>query len=172
MKVSDLNKNEYKPYFETYVSKVPQMELINTLEYSKNKMLDVLKDISEEKLNYKYAKDKWSIKELLVHLMDTERIFCARSLRFARKDNTPLAGYDENEYAANSNCKHRTKESLINEYKTLRASTICLFESFTNEMLLEQGIASNSKISVRAMGFIISGHDLHHLAVLKERYLK
>lgn len=127
--------------------------------------------LSEEQLNYKYQVGKWSIKEVIGHIIDTERIFAYRALCFARKDKTPLPGYDEVLFGDTSNAVQRNIQKLIAEFVAVRQATILLFESFNEEMLEERGVASNFEISVRAMGFAILGHCVHHLQVIDERYL-
>ncbi|MGB6268909.1 MAG: DinB family protein, partial [Olleya sp.] len=117
------------------------------------------------------VKDKWNIKEIINHLIDSERIFCYRALRFARQDNTALSGFNENDYVDFSHAKNRTIDSLIEEYKTVRQATITLYNSFTDESLLFRGIAGSGEVSVRALGFLIIGHEKHHINVIKQRYL-
>jgi uncharacterized damage-inducible protein DinB len=128
--------------------------------------------LSEEQGNYAYDKKKWTIKELLVHVMDTERIFCERALRFARKDKTELPGFDHDIFVLNSNANQRTLKDILKEYKAIRKSTLALFKNFTPEMLEQGGIANGNKLTVHSIGFTISGHELHHLNVVKAKYLK
>ena len=122
-------------------------------------------------MNYKYAKDKWSIKELLLHIIDTERVFAYRALRFAREDKTDLPGFEQDDYVITSDANTRSKASLLNEYNFQRASTIALFSSFNDSMLMKIGMAGGNPMSVRAIGFITSGHEVHHCNILRERYL-
>lgn len=128
--------------------------------------------IPEERWDYRYAEGKWSIKELVQHLIDAERIFGYRALRFARKDATPLPGFDENIYAPASKADRRTKSNLLEEMIIVNASSAVLFGSFEEEMLESEGTANGHSISVRAIGFVIVGHALHHAKVIRERYLK
>ena len=130
-----------------------------------------MKSIANDKLEYRYDKGKWTIKEVIQHLMDAERIFAYRALRIARQDQTPLPGFEQNDYVQPSQANERSLDDLINEFKAIRASTVALFNSFTDKMLLAKGTASNSPVSVRAIGFIIMGHEIHHCQVIKERYL-
>ncbi len=171
MTIQDLHSDEFNPYYNTYISKVGAQSLKEGLKESGQKTYDFLNSISVEKYNYSYAEGKWTIKELIQHIIDVERVFTYRALRIARQDKTPLAGFDENDYAPNSNANRRTKEELLEDYKTLRNSTVALFNSFTEEMLLSKGIASDSPLSVRAAGFITIGHEIHHCNIIKERYL-
>jgi hypothetical protein len=163
--------NEYAPYYETYISRVDTDNLIEALEKGEADVLTLFKNLPQEKLDYRYAEGKWSIKELIVHLMDVERIFTYRALRFSRNDQTPLAGFDDEPYIAESNASERSLQSLLDEYQALRKATIEFFRNITPEMSLRKGIANGREISVRAVGFIIPGHEGHHLGVIRERYL-
>ena len=133
--------------------------------------LDNPNSIPNHKLEYRYAEGKWTVKELLQHLIDSERIFTYRALRFAREDSTNIPGYEHDDYIIPSRANKRTIDSLLQEYKALRASSIKLFESFDEDMLLQIGSANSSNVSVRAMGYIMIGHETHHCNVIKERYL-
>ncbi|WP_431134314.1 DinB family protein [Psychroserpens mesophilus] len=166
-----LNTNEYNPYFQTYIDKAGDLNVIEGLKQNGLTVMAFLEAIPEEKYDYAYAQGKWTIKELIQHVIDTERIFTFRALSFARKENTALSGFDENEYAKTSQANRRSKQSLLNEYKALRLASIALFESFTDDMMLQIGNASNSDISVRAIGFILVGHENHHCQIIQERYL-
>lgn len=172
MTVKALNSSEYLDYFKHFLSLVPKDEtIINSLESVYNKHLDFFLSIPLNKLEYRYKENKWTIKELISHLIDTERIFNYRALRISRRDKTPMAGFNENDYVDYGNANSRTIESLIEEYKAVKLATITLFKSFTPEMLLATGVASKHNVSVRAIGFIISGHEIHHVNIIKERYL-
>ena len=171
MKASELLTEEYKPYFLTYINKALALDLKDGLQSSFNQTLSFFDMIPESKLEYVYAKDKWTIKEIIQHLIDAERVFAYRAMRFARGDKNNLPGYDENQYTPSSLANRRSKESLIKEYTNLRQTTISLFDSFTNEMLMKIGLADNGNMSVRAIGFVIIGHERHHCQVIKERYL-
>ena len=127
--------------------------------------------IPDAKLEYRYAEGKWTPKEILLHLIDTERVFAYRALQFARAKDVVIKGFDQDEFAANSNANDRTIKNLLEEYRAVRTATVILFSSFSNNTLLQMGVASDSPLSVRASGFIISGHEKHHIAILNERYL-
>ena len=171
MKASDLSTTEYSSYYANYIHKSGNSELIETLIES-NKFLNLFfENISEEQMNYKYADGKWTIKELLQHVIDTERVFAYRAMRFAREDKTILPGFEQDDYVAPSMANSRSKASLLNEYNAQRASTISLFENFSDKMLMTIGNASGNPMSVRAIGFITAGHEKHHCDVVKERYL-
>lgn len=167
-----LSENEYAPFYKTYINTVKNnVELIDLLKDSINQLITVLTDLPEEKQMYAYSEGKWTIKEIVQHLIDTERILSYRALRFSRNDATPISGFDESWYAENSNGNERSYKDLLKELKLVRKSTIMLFKSFSEEMLLFSGTANDSEITVRALGFVIAGHQLHHLNVIKERYL-
>lgn len=163
--------NEYAHYYHTYIGKVPQNDLLEALNDSSQKFVAFLQSIPEEKHNYRYAPGKWAVTEVVAHIIDCERVFAYRALTFARNDKTALPGFDENLYAPESNATNRTMESLIEEYQHVRKSNILMFKNMTDETLLRTGSANGKEITVRALGFIISGHELHHIQVLKERYL-
>ena len=131
-----------------------------------------LKNIPDEKWDYRYAEGKWTIKELVQHIIDAERIFCYRALNFARKDRSELPGFDENEFAAVSKADKRSKQDLLDELATVQKSSMQLFASFDDEQLNESGKANGNSIYVNGIGFIIVGHTMHHLNILKERYLQ
>lgn len=171
MTVSDLNSNEYSKYYKGYIDKASNVELLDGLKQSGEETLTFFKSIPESKQEYAYDVDKWTIKELLLHLMDAERIFAYRALRFARLDNTSLPGFDENYYTSNSQANSYSMDQLLKSYSILRAYTIDLFESFDKDMILQIGEASGSQMSVRAIGFVIIGHEKHHMQIIKERYL-
>ncbi len=171
MKTTDLNPSEFAPFYKNYIYDLGEVNLLNILNVSHQNILKTLTNLSEEKLNHSYAKGKWTIKEILQHLIDAERILSYRALRFSRNDQTEISGYNEDFYVENSNGKTRTKENLLNEFNLVRNATIALFKSFSDEMLTNIGVANNSNMSVRALGFIIAGHQMHHLKVIKEKYL-
>lgn len=164
-------ETEYAPYYHTYIGKVQRNDLQNALKDSNQKLLAFLKAIPEEKYHYRYAEGKWTIAQVLAHIIDCERVFAYRALVFSRNDKTALPGFDENVYATECNAEGRVFGSLIEEYEYLRKSNILLFDSITDEMSLRKGTANGKEITVRALGFIISGHELHHMQVIKDRYL-
>ncbi len=159
-------------YFRGYIDLVPENNLLDALDKNLNNTIYLFENVSEEKENFAYAEGKWTIKEVLNHIIDTERIFAYRALRFSRLDETDLPGYDENLFTENANVSHRSLQHLIEEFRVIRKSTHYLFEAMTNEMLDFVGTANKSRSSARALGFMIIGHAIHHNHVLKERYLK
>lgn len=171
--MSKLKNTEYASFYQAYIQVLLDNDkgIIENLRDSLLEFELLLSDISEEKQLYQYAENKWTIKELIQHLTDAERVFNYRALRFARNDETELSGFDENHYVIHCNANDRSYKLLLDEFVALRKSTILMYQSFTDEILLLQGKASGSYMSVRALGFITSGHLLHHLQVIKKRYL-
>ena len=166
-----LKPTEYHPYYKSYIDKAADDHIVHGLLNNLNTVTEFLSEIPDEKHDYAYASGKWSIKEVVLHIIDTERIFAYRALRIARGDTTPLAGFEQNDYVRNANTLNRSLASLIDEYKTVRSATISLFNSLDESALESLGEASGAPISTRALGYIITGHENHHLEVIKERYL-
>lgn len=166
-------QNEFKPYFTIYIEPAVarNLEIIPLLELNLKETISFFKKIPANKELYAYAEQKWTIREILQHLIDTERIFCYRALRIARNDKTNLPGFDENDFARNSKANSRTLQDLTEEFKTVRHATLSLFRNFDAEDWTKTGMASNSEISLRAIGFIMAGHVIHHQRIIKERYL-
>jgi len=166
-----INLESIPPFYKNYVKQVEESDLLQALRVSGHRTLEVVHAIREEQLGYRYAEGKWSVRELLCHIIDAERIFAYRALRFARHDKTPLPGWEEKDYAPEANAGNRSLKRIADEMRHLRISTLDLFESFSEEMLSRKGIANNSELSVIALGFIIAGHETHHRKILQERYL-
>ena len=164
--------SEYPAYSEPYIAKVPNGDLIKIMQATHRETQAYIGALTDEQVQYRYAEGKWSIKEIIGHLSDAERIFAYRALRFARKDTTDLSGFDENVYVPASNAHNRSIFELLAEFTVVRAATLALLSSFTDEMLLQRGTANGKAVSVRALAYIICGHEMHHLAVIKERYIK
>ncbi|SHI83090.1 DinB family protein [Flavobacterium terrae] len=170
--MKNLLVNEYPEYFGTYINKVESEDLIEALEVNLDDFTNFIENIvPDSKYEFRYQPEKWSIKEIVQHIIDAERIFAYRALRMARFDKTPLPGFEENDYVSVSESDKRTMDDLIREFVLVRKSTIELFESFSDEMMKSIGVASGKEVSVRAIGYIISGHCIHHQQVIKERYL-
>lgn len=170
MTKDDLNSGEFNSYYGIYIGKIGELSL-KDLKSCGEKTISFLQSIPNEKLEFRYAEGKWTIKEIIQHLMDAERIFAYRALRIARQDKTPLPGFEQDNYVAPSQANKRSLDELIDEFKAIKLATAALFNSFSEEMLIALGTASNSPLSVRAIGFIIIGHEIHHCEVIKERYL-
>jgi hypothetical protein len=169
--ISKPNEVELTTYFKSYINLVEENELIEALENQLQMIIDLFSSIQFEQENYQYEIGKWTIKELLQHIIDSERIFNYRALRFSRKDHTELAGYDDNDFINNSNCKNRTLDDLIQEFKIVRQSTIYLFQSMNSNSIDFKGKANRNEITSRIIGWMIAGHSTHHCQILKERYL-
>jgi hypothetical protein len=169
--MKNLQLNEYAPYQMNYIKLVADTTILKGLVIQKEEMIHFFKSIPVFKQEFKYAENKWTIKDILLHLIDAERIFSYRALRIARNDTTFLAGFEENDYVLAANANERDFKSLLNEFNLVRENTISLFASFSDADLLKLGTASNSSISVRGIGYCILGHELHHKNVIIERYL-
>ena len=171
MKASQLPVKEYAEYYFQYINELGEATLLEELEISLHEFIRFIQNIPMDKFDYRYAEGKWTIKEIIQHVIDTERIFAYRALRISRNDTTPLAGFDENEYVKNTDANQRGIQDLLTEFSAVRHSNIYLFKSFSIEQLERMGIASNAGVSVRAIGFILIGHQKHHQKVFEERYL-
>ena len=163
--------NVHPEFYNPYLEKVPDQDVIKALKSNMQACGEIYSNVDEEKSTYRYAEGKWSLRELLGHIIDAERVFSYRAMCFARADKTPLPGFDENDYASRSNAHLRSMKSLKEEFMTLRLSTIQLFSSFSDAQLSEVGTMSGNQASVHAIGRIIAGHCAHHLEVIQERYL-
>ena len=163
--------DQYPEYYGTYISKVEQDDFLKALKKGSKRTMKFLKQLTAEEWKFKYAEGKWTPKEILVHMMDSERVFVYRALRFARKDATELPGYDHDAYVPQSGASQRSVKSLLKEYKNLRRDTLCFFENLEESSLDLSGKANGNSITVRSLGFIVAGHEIHHLGVIKEKYL-
>jgi uncharacterized damage-inducible protein DinB len=170
MKLNQLPINEYADFYKTYIQALDDVELIDELEICLHEFIKFVQNLPMDKFDYQYEVGKWTIKEIIQHLIDSERVFSYRALRISRNDKTPLPGFDENYYVDNSNGKVRSLQSLLTEMAVVRQSTLSLFNSFSQEQLTKIGVASNREVSVRAIGFIIIGHQKHHQKIFLERY--
>lgn len=164
-------ENEYGFYYQRYIDQVQNTSLTEALQDSLDILSGVLRKISPEKAEYAYAEGKWTVKQVLQHLIDAERVFAYRAMCIARGEKQPLPGFDENNYAAQATGKNRSLNEIVDELFHIRLSSILLFKSLPVETLENMGTASNQPISVRALGFIMVGHVHHHLAILQDRYL-
>ncbi|MGY5849491.1 DinB family protein [Salegentibacter sp. F14] len=172
MKVSDLNKDDYHEFYQTYIDKLPgDKTLGGLLKENHEDLQEILSIITPEKLSFKYALGKWSLAEVLQHMIDVERIFQYRALCIARNDHTSLPGFDHNAYVPESDANQRELHSLKTEFKNVRNSGIDLYMSFSEEMLKRKAMVNNYNTSAGATGFITVGHTIHHLELLKKKYL-
>jgi len=158
-------------FYQGYIRNVKEDDFRKALEKNTRQFRKFLKKIPAKKYGYSYAEEKWTILEMLQHIIDAERVFAYRALRFARKDTVALPGFDESAWAVNSNAASRSWDDLEEEFRALRKSTELLFGSLNDEQLKFTGTASGSPINALALGFIIPGHVIHHMRIIKERYL-
>jgi len=165
-------EGEFPPYADMYIRLMPDDGLL--LKHLRDNfiaMKQLILSLPEEKLNYRYAQNKWTIKEILVHIIDDERIYAYRALCFARNDKTELPGFEQDDYALHSRANERSLENILEEYEAVRNATIALFNGLPEDSLLRMGTANNNKATVRAMAYHIAGHELHHMNIIKEKYL-
>lgn len=162
--------SSYAPFYETYVSLVPEEDLVEAFHRSMEEMLEILDSIPTEKADHAYAEGKWTVRQLLQHVIDTERVFSYRAVCVARGEQQPLPGFDENAYAAAADVSGRNLKDLKEELLSLRSSVALMFKGFTQDMLHQVGTASGKPISTLALGYIIIGHIRHHFRILHERY--
>lgn len=163
--------SEYAPFYAGYVSLVPDGDVLDLLARQMEETSGLLAGLSDAQAGHRYAPGKWSIKEIVGHVTDAERVFSYRALRIARNDATPLAGFDENAWMPFGNFDARLLSDLLDELASVRRSTLALYRSFTPEMVARRGTASHSEITVRALRYITAGHERHHVKVLRDRYL-
>lgn len=163
--------SEYAPFFAAYVALVPDGDLLARLESQLEETTGTLAELPESQGDFAYAPGKWTLKEVVGHLTDAERVFAYRALRFARGDPSPLASFDENLWTPNSGARGRSLADLLEELRAVRAATVALFRHLPPEAVERRGTASGKEVSVRALAWIIAGHERHHLRILRERYL-
>ena len=162
---------EFAEYYGKYIAKVPGADVPGILESERLQMSRLLAGRSERDGDFRYAPGKWTIKELLGHVTDAERIFTYRALRIARRDETPLATFEQDDYVKNGGFASRTLADLAQEFDAVRGASISLFRSFDEPAWGRRGMASEKPVTVRALGFITAGHQIHHRMVLEENYL-
>jgi uncharacterized damage-inducible protein DinB len=172
MKIEKPKEGEYAPYTIRYIGLLPDDGLVlQHLEDNLKATTDFILSLPEEKLTSRYAEGKWTIKEILLHIIDDERIYAYRALRFARNDKTELPGFEQDDYAAHSGANGRHIKDILKEFATVRQATISLFEGLDREALVRVGVADGKVMSVRAAAYHIAGHELCHINIIKERYL-
>lgn len=163
--------SEYAPYYSTYISKVPEGDIIAQLRTQIEETTALLADLTEEQAAYRYAPGKWSLKEVIGHLCDAERVFAYRALRFSRKDATPLPGFDQEPYIEAADFAARTLADLLAEFRAIRQASLHLFVPMSEAMMTRTGTASGFGFSVRALAYIIAGHEEHHKRLIRTHYL-
>lgn len=171
-KIEKPERGEYPVYAAMYIDLLPDDGLVlKHLEDNFKATKELIHSLAEEKLLYRYAPGKWTIKEILVHIIDDERIYSYRALRFARNDKTTLPGFEQDNFASNSNANKRDLKNIFEEYEAVRKATIALFNGLNDESLTRGGTADGSQTTVRALAYHIAGHELHHIRFIKEKYL-
>lgn len=166
------NQNEYAPYYQSYMELVPEGDLKQILEKQLLDTIEILQNVSEEEGNVRYAPGKWSLKEVIGHIADTERITSYRLLRIARGDSTPLAGFSESDYINAASFDTLTMQELIADYTAVRKATLTLLNSVIDDAWVRIGTANNYPATPRSIAYFIAGHELHHRKIILERYLK
>lgn len=164
--------DEYLEYYGRYISRVPDGDIVATLQKQLPETIAFLRSIPESRLDYRYAPGKWTPRQIVGHLSDGERVFQYRAFRFSRADDTPVPGFDENLYVANAPFENVSMSDLIDELEQLRNSSVHLFRNMNEEAMSRRGSANGAEVSVRALAWIMAGHETHHMQVLREKYLK
>jgi hypothetical protein len=164
-------RSEYDPYYEKYISLITEDGLLDVLESQSSELAELIGRVPEEKGTFAYGDGKWTIKEVISHLIDGERMFAYRIFRISRGDKTPIEGFEQDGYIENAHANGRKFEDLLTEFRLLREANMHFFRNLRDEAWLRTGIANNVEISVRALAFIMAGHIRHHLIILKSRYL-
>ena len=162
---------EYNPYYDRYISLIPGSDIVATLASELPKTVALLSALSEQDGELRYAPDKWSVKEVIGHMNDTERIMTYRALRIARNDRTPIEGFEQDDYIRSGPYSDLTLADLVKEFKTVRSATLSFFGNLRTSDWTRRGVANKNEISVRALAYVIGGHELHHRHILEERYL-
>lgn len=162
--------DEFDPYYARYVTRVPEGDIVAILKEQIEETTGLLEGLSDERAGYRYEPGKWSVREVVGHITDAERIFTARALRFGRNDPTPLPSFDENAYVAAGGFDSRALSDLVDELRAVRRATVALYGGLSDDAWLRAGTASNARVTVRGLAFIIAGHELHHRELLHTRY--
>ena len=164
-------ESEYAPYYKKYVSLISKGNILQVMEKQNEQFCEFLAQFDEERANYRYAKGKWSIKEVIAHLIDVELVFLYRALRFSRNDKASLHGFEQDEFIANGDFSKLTLSELVEQFYHMRKATIPMFSAFTDEMWSRKGTASNNSFTVRAIAYIMAGHVIHHMRVIHQKYM-
>jgi len=161
---------EYAPYYDRYISLIPGTDILGTLDAQRRQTMLLLSGRNESDGDFRYAPEKWNAKEVLGHVCDTERIFAYRALRIARADQTPLAGFEQDDYVRNGPFAQAPLEEIIEDYIAVRRATLTLLRNLEEAAWVRRGVANKNEVSVRALAYIIAGHELHHRRILEEKY--
>ncbi len=165
------NPDEFAPFYASYIARVPEHDIVATLDRQVGETSAFLRSLPESVGDHRYASGKWSIREVIGHMSDGERVFAYRALRFSRADETPVEGFDENSYVANAAFDRRSLDDLIGEFEHLRKASVHMFGNLDEAAMARRGVANGVEISVRALAFILAGHETHHIEILRSRYL-
>ncbi len=163
--------DEFAPFYAGYIERVPHNDIVATLESQIGETTALLRSLPESVGDHRYAPGKWSVREVIGHMADAERVFAYRALRFSRADETPVEGFDENSYVANSSFSRRSLNDLTGEFEHLRKASVHMFGSLDEAAMAKRGVANGLEITVRALAFILAGHETHHVEILRTRYL-
>src|SRR3984957_2970597 len=161
---------EYAPYYERYISLIQENDILATLDRQRREMVLLLSGLSEEQGDFRYAPEKWSAKEVLGHVCDTERIFAYRALRISRCDATPMEGFEQDDYVRNGPFAHRALSDLVEDLVAVRRATLSLLRNLDEAAWTRRGTANQNEVSVRGLAYVIAGHELHHRRILEEKY--
>jgi hypothetical protein len=170
MKLAKPETGEYAAYYEKYISLVHGADVASVLEAQRVQTMQLFAGRSERDGNFRYAADKWTVKEVLGHVSDSERIFTYRALRIARGDQTPMEGFEQDDYVRSGGFNDRPLASLVEEFAYVRSASLALFRSLGKDAWMRRGTANKNEVSVRALAFITAGHELHHRQIIEERY--
>ncbi len=171
MLITKPQSSEYNAWYENYIRQTPEGNILELLTQNQKNTPDLFRNIAESKANFAYAEGKWTIKEILGHIIDSERVFAFRLFWFLRKGDAPMPSFDQDEFMKNAHFANRTLKSLADEFAAVRESTLFIVREISEKDLAVQGIMSGNPVSIRALLYIIAGHEIHHLTILKERYL-
>ncbi len=161
---------EYSPYYDRYISLVQGEDILNTLDQQRRETMTLLCGRNEEDGNFRYAPGKWSAKEVLGHVCDTERVFAYRAMRISRADTTPLEGFEQDDYVRHGPFAKRPLEDLVEDFIAVRRATLSLLRNLDEAAWMRRGIANKNEVTVRGLAYIIAGHELHHRGILEEKY--
>ena len=163
---------EYNPYYDRYISLVPGTDILGTLDAQRRQTLLLLSGRDEPDGNFRYAPGKWTAKEVLGHVCDTERIFAYRALRISRGDQTPIEGFEQDDYVKNGPFTRMPLEEIVEDYIAVRRATLTLFRNLEESAWTRRGVANKNEVTVRALAYTIAGHELHHRRILEEKYFR
>lgn len=163
--------SEYAPFHQGYIALVPGSDIVKTVEVEGSRAVALFESVPEEQGSYRYAPGKWTVKEVIGHVIDTERIQAYRALRIARNDKTNLPGFEQDDYIPFSNSNNRLIADLAEEFASVRRASVLLLKSFDEDAWSRKGFANNFELTVRAIAYILAGHELHHRKALREKYL-